>query len=99
MQEFDDYISPEIKKPTFDLSRFSKPKSKANSERSSLIEMFVTKLNNSRMAGGYKPYSPEFIATKMSHVETQDLHAFYKKLDQSKSFGGLWHYYCMPKKK
>jgi hypothetical protein len=99
MQEFDDYISPEIKKPTFDLSRFSKPKSKASSERASLIEPFVTKLNNSRVVGGYKPLTPNFYASKMSHIQTDELHAFYKKLECGSNFSSLWWYYCNPKKK
>ena len=99
MQEFDDYISPEIKKPTFDLSRFSKPKSKANSERASLIEPFVTKLNDSRVAAGYKPYTAGFVGSKMSHIETGDLHAHYKVLENSKNFCALWHWYNAPKKK
>jgi hypothetical protein len=96
MQE---WSMPEIKKASFDFSRFEKPKSKANSERASLIEPFVTKLNNSRLVGGYKPYTAGFVASKMSHIETEDLEAFYKKLDQTDGFCALWHYYCKPKKK
>lgn len=79
--------------------RLEKPTTKANSERASLIEPFVTRLNNSRIAGGYKPYSAAFVATKMSHIQTSDLHAHYKMLDNSKNFCALWHYYNMPKKK
>lgn len=80
-------------------ARIEKPTTKANSQRAAELEPFVTKLNNSRIAGGYKPYTAGFIATKMSHIETGDLHAFYKKLDSSKSFCALWHYFCLPKKK
>jgi len=80
-------------------ARIEKPITKANSQRASLIEPFVTKLNNSRIGGGYKPYTAGFVASKMSHIQTDDLHAFYKKMEQSKSFGGLWHYYCAGKKK
>lgn len=90
---------PQIKKPTFDFSRFNKPKTKANSERASLIEPFVTKLNNSRIAGGYKPYTAGFVATKMSHIKTEDLHAHYQMLNNSKNFCALWHWYNAPKKK
>lgn len=79
--------------------RLEKPITKANNERASLIEPFVTRLNNSRVAGGYKPYTAGFVASKMSHIDIDELHAFYKKLDASANFGGLWHYYCMPKKK
>jgi hypothetical protein len=95
----DEFHMPQIKKASFDFTRFEKPKTKANSERASLIEPFVTRLNNSRKAGGYRPYTAGFVATKMSHVATDELHAFYKKLDQSDNFCALWHYYCKPKKK
>lgn len=80
-------------------ARIEKPTTKANSQRAAELEPFVTKLNNSRIAGGYKPYTAGFVATKMSHIETGDLHAFFKKLDESKNFCALWHYFCLPKKK
>ena len=80
-------------------ARIEKPTTKANSQRAAEIEPFVIRLNNSRTAGGYKPYTAGFVATKMSHVATDELHAFYKKLDNSKNFCALWHYFCMPKKK
>lgn len=79
-------------------ARIEKPTTKANSERASLIEPFVTRLNNSRIAGGYKPLGAGFYAYKMSHIETEDLHAFYKKLEGGKNFSSLWYYYCVPKK-
>lgn len=79
-------------------ARIEKPTTKATSERAELIERFVTRLNNSRIAAGYKPYSAKFVAMKMSHIETDELHAFYKKLDGSKNFCALWHYFCTPKK-
>jgi len=93
----DEYHMPKEKKITFDFSRFEKPKSKANSERASLIEPFVTKLNNSRVAGGYKKLPASYFAAKMAHIKTEDLYAFYKKLEDSANFGGLWYYYCVPK--
>ena len=78
--------------------KIEKPTTKASSERASLIEPFVVKLNNSRVAGGYKPYSAGYVASKMSHHKTEDLHAHYKMLDGSKNFCALWHYYNVPKK-
>lgn len=80
-------------------ARIEKPTTKANSERAELLEKFVTRLNNSRVTGGYKPYSASFVATKMSHIATSDLHAHYKMLDGSKNFCALWHWYNVPKKK
>lgn len=79
--------------------RIQKPTSGANNERASLIEPFITKLNYSRIAAGYRPYTASFVASKMSHHKTDDLHAHYKMLDSSKNFCALWHWYNMPKKK
>ncbi len=79
--------------------RIEKPTTRATNQRSAEIEPFVIRLNNSRIAGGYKPYPVSLIAKHMSHIETPDLVAFYKKLDSSKNFCALWHYFCKPKKK
>jgi len=80
-------------------ARIEQPTTKANSERAELLERFVTRLNNSRVAGGYKPLGAKFYAMKMSHIETEELHAFFKKLDSARNFSSLWYYYCCPKKK
>lgn len=87
----------EMKKVGLDMSRFQVAKSKITNERQELIEKFVIRLNNGRVAGGFKPLGAGFYATKMSHIKTDDLWAFYKKLDGSANFGGLWYYYCVPK--
>lgn len=79
-------------------ARIEKPVTKANSERAALIEPFVQRLNASRLAAGYKPYKPGFVASKMSHIETSELHAHYKMLANSRNFCALWHWYNMPKK-
>lgn len=79
-------------------TRIVQPTTKANSERAELLERFVTRLNSSRVAGGYKPLGAGFYASKMSHIDTEDLHAFYKKLEGGKNFSSLWYYYCAPKK-
>lgn len=80
-------------------ARIQKPTTKATSERGELIERFVTRLNSSRVAGGYKPLGAGFYASKMSHIPTDELHFFYKKLDQSNSFCRLWWWHMAPKKK
>lgn len=82
----------------FDMTRFEKPTTKATSNRASLIEMFVTRINNSRITGGYKPYTAGMVASKMSHHKTEDLIGYYKQLDGSKNFCALWHWQNMPKK-
>ena len=67
--------------------------------RNERLKPFVERLNQSRIAAGYKPYSERYVAIKMSHIDTDELEAFYKKLDQSNSFCKLWHWFCVPKKK
>lgn len=67
--------------------------------RNERLKPFVERINASRIAAKYKPYTPAYIASKMSHIATEDLEGFYKKLDQSNNFGALWHWYCKPKKK
>jgi hypothetical protein len=99
MQEFDEYTIHKPKAVSFDFSRFEKPKSGATNNRASLIEPFVKRLNASRKAGGYRPYSAGYVASKMAHIATDELDFHYKQLDQSKNFCALWHYYNVPKKK
>lgn len=82
----------------FDLERYSRPTTKATSERAELIERFVTRLNDSRVASGFKPLTAAFYASKMSHIETDELLFFYKKLDNMKSFSSGWWWHCNPKK-
>ena len=70
-----------------------------NSTRAALIEPFVLRLNQSRVKGGYRPYTAKYIAMKMSHIDTQELDFHYKQLADSKNFCALWHWYNVPKKK
>jgi len=74
------------------------PKQRFN-PRNERIKPFVERLNKSRVAANYKPYSPAYVAKLMAYIETSELDAFYKMLDQSKNFCALWHYYVKPKKK
>lgn len=95
-----EYEAPmKMKRIEIDMSRFQRVKTKANSERASLLEPFITKLNSSRLSGGYKPLSAGFYASKMTHIATDELHAFYKKLEQSPNFSAIWWWTCCPKKK
>ena len=87
----DEYQPPQqMKKVGLDMSRFQVAKSNIKSERAELLEKFVTRLNNGRVSGGFKPLGAGFYATKMSLVPTDELHMFYKELDQSKNFCALW---------
>lgn len=88
-----------MKQITFDTTKYFRPTTNSTNERSSLIEPFVTKLNESRVASGYKPLSASFYASKMSHIATDELEFHYKQLSQSKNFSALWWWTNCPKKK
>ena len=96
----DEYQPPQqMKRVGLDMSRFQVAKSNIKSERAELLEKFVTRLNSSRVSGGFKPLGAGFYATKMAHIKTDDLWAFYRTLDNSSNFSALWWYYCVPKLK
>ena len=83
---------------SFDITRFEVTTDTFNG-RNERLKPFVERLNQSRVLSGYKPYSAEYVGSKMSHIDTDDLEFFYKKLNNSKNFCALWHWYCVPKKK
>lgn len=83
----------------FDMNRFTVDENQRYNPRNERLKPFVDRINASRKDGGYKPYTPSMIASKMSHIATEDLPAHYKMLNNSKNFCALWHYYNMPKKK
>lgn len=95
-----EFHNTDTKKPNFDhlKERFQKPTTKATSERGELVERFVTRLNASRERSGYKPLPPGFYGSKMSHIATDELYAFYKRCEEAKSFSALWWWTCAPKK-
>jgi hypothetical protein len=97
MKEFDTYTIHKPKAVSFDFSRFDKPKSGATSNRASLIEPFVKRLQSSCIGTKYKPMSEKRICMLMAYIDTDDLEGFYKKLEQSPNFGAIWNWYVNPK--
>lgn len=67
--------------------------------RNARLEPFVKRVNDCRVQAKYKPWTAAYIASLMSHIPTEDLEAFYKKLDKSNNFCKLWYWHCKPKKK
>lgn len=63
------------------MERFTKPTTKANSHRAELVEQFLTRLNPSRVEAGYKALTPARLGMMLAHVQTDDLHAFYKSCE------------------
>jgi len=75
--------------------RFQKPTTKATSERASLLEPFVKRLQSN--TGKYKPMTKAYICSMMAYIDTSDLHMFYQKLHESPNFGAIWNWYCVAK--
>jgi len=89
----------EIKKPTFDISRFQVVEKNRTTERGEMLEMFLDKLNPARIADGYKPYTIKRIAVLLAHIPTDDLYAFYRQCETSDlPFGAKFHYELKPRK-
>ena len=86
-----------FKKSTFDFSRFSKPTTGATSERASLLEPFIERLQRDARLAGYKPMSKARICMLMGYIATEDLYAFHKKLEASPCYGGVWNWYVVAK--
>ena len=82
-----------------DMSRFTVDTRAVINQRNDLLKPFVDRLNASRKAAGYKPYTSGYVASKMSHIATDELEYHYKQLEGSKNFCALWHWYNVPKKK
>ena len=97
MQEYDDYQILATKKATFDFSRFDKPTTKATSERASLLEPFIERLQRDARQQGYKPMTKARICMLMAYIATEDLYMFHKKLTESPSYGGIWNWYVVAK--
>jgi len=86
-----------FKKSTFDFSRFNKPTTGATSERASLLEPFIERLQRDARLAGYKPMSKARICMLMAYIETEDLYAFHKKLEASPCYGAIWNWYVVAK--
>ena len=86
-----------FKKSTFDFARFQKPITKANSERASLLEPFIERLQRDARLAGYKPMSKARICMLMAYIDTEDLYTFHKKLTKSPNYGAIWNWYVVAK--
>jgi len=86
-----------FKKSTFDFARFQKPLTKANSERASLLEPFIERLQRDARLAGYKPMSKPRICMLMAYIDTDDLYMFHQKLEASPCYGAIWNWYVVAK--
>jgi len=75
--------------------RFSEPTTKATSERASLLEPFIKRLQSN--TGKYKPMTKAYICSMMAYIPTEDLYCFHELLTASPCYGAIWQWYVNPK--
>jgi hypothetical protein len=94
----DEHHIPAIKSAQFDLSRFKVVKGNRGSARGEVLDMFLNRLNPSRVAAGYKPLSHSRLAVMLAHIKQVDeLHAFYRQCDQAGiPFSAFFHWSLKP---
>lgn len=59
------------------------PRSKATSERASLLEEILTEVNSERRGTKYKPLTAKLLGIKLAHMSTTDL---YYLISQAKDY-------------
>lgn len=73
----------------FNISRYTQPKSGANSERASIIEEFVDAINFERLDTKYPPVKPKRIAIMLGVLKTNDeLRRFFSECKEYKNLNG-----------
>jgi hypothetical protein len=66
--------------------RLAVDKKLRNDERAQIVGWFTDKINEERLGTKYKPLSPAYIATRVSHVNTDDLRSFYYSAEKAENF-------------
>jgi hypothetical protein len=85
---------------TADLSRFQVVQGNRGSARGDILDRFLERLNPSRVAAGYKPYTHARLSLMLQHIKGADeLHAFYEQCDKAGiPFSAYFHWALKPKK-
>jgi hypothetical protein len=82
------------------LDRYAKPVAHGpRHEREEMLDMFLARLNPSRVKEGYEPLDHAALGTIFTGVPTADLFPFYRTCETAKSFGGMFWYLVKGKKK
>jgi hypothetical protein len=63
-----------LKTKLADMSRYTKPTTKANSNRAHLIEQFLERLNPGRKQAGYPELTPARLGKMVAHLSDDDLY-------------------------
>lgn len=72
-------------------------KNKPRNEREEQLDIYLARLNASRIKDGYPKLSYARLAKMLEGIPTGDLHAIYKKCETYRSFGAGLNYELKPK--
>ncbi len=88
-----------MEKINFYQTKFKVIKNNRGSQRGELLDKFLSRLNPSRIADGYKPLTHSRISGFLAHIPTEDLHAFYQQCEKATiPFSAYFHWSLKVKK-
>lgn len=79
------------------VERYSTPT--ARSEREEHMQKFLVKLNVGRKEAGYSQLTIGRLVKLFEGVPTEDLHPFYKRCEDARSFSAMFWHCLKPNKK
>lgn len=94
------HVVPKMKPLASNMARFKVVKGNRGSARGEILDRFLARLNPSREAAGYKPYTHARLSLLVQHIKGADeLEAFYKQCDTAGiPFSAYFHWSLKPKK-
>lgn len=100
MQEHTPHTVPKAKRVTSSMARFQVVLGNRGSARGEILDRFLERLNPSRVAAGYKPYTHARLSLMVQHIKGNDeLHAFYEQCDKAGiPFSAMFHWSLKVKK-
>ncbi len=92
---------PKLKPLATHMARFQVVKGNRGSARGEILDRFLKRLNPSREAAGYKPYTHARLSLMLQHIKgTDELHAFYEQCGKAGiPFSAFFHWSLKPKNK
>lgn len=88
-----------MKTINFAKKNFAVVKNNHGSQRGELLDKFLSRLNPSRIADGYKPLTHSRVSLLLAHIPTEDLHAFYQQCEEATiPFSAYFHWSLKVKK-
>ncbi|MER0170329.1 MAG: hypothetical protein DU489_06945 [Nitrosomonas sp.] len=88
-----------MEKINFASKNFQIIKNNRGSQRGEMLDKFLEKLNLARKGDGYKLLTHSRLSKMLSHIPTEDLHAFYRQCETAKIPFGAFFYWSLKVKK